>query len=206
MNAAFAFCAMVMVGSGTADFLQPISPSPENARPLPSPPLPSASMPSPPSQHPHLTGARQVHVMNQSIAHPLKMPIAPTDPGAFARNDLPQPPMQNYNATSPGTGWAGMAPRHDTASPTENGRRSSTQKPFDHYSTTPAVSPYTLLDANTNNGTVNTYSAYVRPLQEQERANHELSYEQNANNQPAPTYPPCFLNNGPYYPNYGAAR
>ena len=226
MHAAFAFCAFVMVGAPSPEFLQPISPTPDN------PPL---QMPCPPLSSPQATGVRPAPAMNEGMPEsnhaptyqPIgtrragapnqgamrkqRMPIAPTDPGALVRDDLPLPPTMNYAGTLPSRGMTGAGPRLSPADQAENsGRRASSQKPFDHYAATPTTSPYTLLGASTNNGTVNTYAAYVRPAMDQQQANQEFdraaSGMQNGPDQPAPTYPAYFLNSGPYYPNYGAAR
>ena len=258
MHAAFAFCALVMVGSGTPDFMEPISPAPDAApvqlptapaadmqagrlryeadetqagrlhykaddppRQLSCPPAPGdpasgagpapATDPAMPESNQAATyqhaGARPVQAMNQGGTRPPRMPMAPTDPGAFHREDLPLPPTMNYGSASPGSA---AGPRQDLAAMPQNSHHLPSQKAFDHYRPAPATSPYALLGASTNNGTVNTYAAYVRPAQEQQRANQQLERAANnsdsASDQPAPTYPPVFLNSGPYYPNYGAAR
>ena len=138
------------------------------------------------------------------------MPVAPTDPGAFSRDDLPLPPTMNYGAAAPRLGRQAPAPRAESAGMVDNGHRLPPHKAFDSYHPAPAVSPYMMLGAGTNNGTVNTYAAYVRPALDQQRANQEFERTatdlENSSDQPAPTYPPVFLNSGSYYPNYGAGQ
>jgi len=83
----------------------------------------------------------------------------------------------------------------------DNGSRRLPQKAFENYRPSPTVSPYTLLNATTDNGTVNPYMAYVRPAEEQQQFSQELGRAaSNAANQPAPVYPPVFQNYGSYYP------
>jgi hypothetical protein len=139
--------------------------------------------------------------MNEGAMRTSRMPIAPTDMRAFSRDDLPLPPTQNYAGTLPSTGLAGAGPRLTPAAPAENGnRRLPSQKPFENYRSPPAVGPYALLGANTNNGTLSPYMAYVRPAEEQQQVFDRASNSENAADQPAPSYPPAFLNYGTYYP------
>jgi hypothetical protein len=134
------------------------------------------------------------------------MPVAPTDPRAFTRDDLPQPPtMNNYAGTSPNAGRAGMGPRLNAVGTAENGgHRLPNQKAFENFRATPATSPFLLMDGPTNNGTVSAYAAYVRPAQQQQQQpNQEVDRTTNGlagPDQPAPSYPPAFLNYGSYYP------
>jgi hypothetical protein len=135
------------------------------------------------------------------------MPLAPTDPRALYRNDLPLPPTMNDADTLPSAKSAGLGVRRDTAGLADNGsHRFSNPKAFDNYRPAPATSPYLLLNSSTDNGTISTYTAYVRPAQDQQRASQELDAGsgilQNGGNPPPPTYPPVFQNYGSYYPNY----
>ena len=217
---------MVMVASGTPDFLEPISPS----RDEPTPPMlcPPVSGPQSAAARParaenerasgsnhaatsQQTGTRLARTTNEGVMRSQRMPMAPTDPNAFFRAELPLPPTMNYSGRSPSSGLAGAGQRLNAAGLAENSRRLSNQKPFEHYASPPTTSPYALLGASTNNGTVDPYTAYVRPAQEQQQqANQEFdrstSNAQNAPDQPAPVYPAVFLNNGAYYPSYGAGR
>ena len=133
------------------------------------------------------------------------MPLPPTDPRAFSYGDLPLPPTMNDAGTLPNAGM-GAEPRADSAGLAENsGRRLPGQKAFDHYNSAPATSPYLLLNNNTGNGTISTYTAYVRPAEDQQRANQE--FDRAATNAEGvvegtgPSYPPMFLNYHSYYPN-----
>ncbi len=133
------------------------------------------------------------------------MPVPPTDPRAFSREDLPQPPTMNYASTLPNAQRAGTGPRLNPAGQAENSVRHLTgQKVFDNYRPGPGTSPYLLLDGPSNNGTVSAYAAYVRPAQQQQQANQEFDRASgnsgNGLEQPAPSYPPAFLNYGSYYP------
>jgi hypothetical protein len=139
------------------------------------------------------------------------MPVPPTDPRAFARSDLPLPPTMNDSGMLPSTGRIGPAPRFDPVAQAENGgRRSSGQKVFDNYKASPTMSPFLMLDSPTSNGTVNAYTAYVRPAEDQQRANQEFDAEpgnlQNSASPPPPSYPPVFQNYSGYYPGYAAGR
>ena len=76
------------------------------------------------------------------------------------------------------------------------------QKVFENYRAAPTQSPYALLNASTDNGTINPYMAYVRPQQEQQANQSERGANDSGNmsDQPAPSYPPVFQNYGSYYP------
>ncbi len=211
MNAAFAFCAMVMIGSETPEFMEPIAPLPENPpQQLSGPQLtspqsigtrtarvvnermpgsnrittetaeflePISPLPEYPRQQlsgPHLTspqstGTRTAWAVNERIsgsnrittnqqisthaARPAnegvmrsrRMPVAPTDPNAFFRDDLPLPPTMNHSGALPSSGMAGAGQRLTAAAVAENSHRLSNQKPFDHYAVAPTTSPYALL-------------------------------------------------------------
>ena len=123
------------------------------------------------------------------------MPLPPTDPRVFFRDDLPVPPTMNYNSTFPVRGSTGAAaPRRAPAGPAEaNNRRLASQKPFDNYKPEPAVSPYLLLNTPTANGTISPYMVLVRPAQEQQQAGLQFggttSSAGSALNQSVPGYP-----------------
>jgi hypothetical protein len=143
--------------------------------------------------------------MNEEVMRPPRMPIPPTDPRAFSRTDLPLPPTMNDSGMLPSAARAGIGPRLNPALLAENGvRRSLPQKAFENFRPSPSVSPYALLNSNTDNGTINPYMAYVRPAEEQQQASQELERAPgksgNGANQPAPNYPPAFQNYGSYYP------
>lgn len=232
MNAAFAFCAMVMVGAGSSDFLEPIAPSPENP-PLQQPNSLLSNPQTPLLSKPQTeaTGERPTRAVLEGMSEPSpiatfqpparrpaqaytpgvmrtsRMPLAPTDPNALSREDFPLPPTMNHNSTSPGVGMTGTGQRLNSPGLAESGGyRAASQKPFGHYSSAPASSPYTLLSASTDNGTVNPYVAYVRPAQEQQQANQDIERAANGPNQTGPVYPAVFLNTSQYYPNYGVGR
>jgi hypothetical protein len=131
------------------------------------------------------------------------MPIAPTDPRAFSRADLPQPPTVNDSGMQSAAAMGGAGPRVNPALFAENSsHRPANQKAFEGYRSTPAISPYTLLNANTDNGTINPYVAYVRPAQERQQGDHDMERggTDGAADQPAPLYPPAFQNYGSYFP------
>jgi hypothetical protein len=139
--------------------------------------------------------------MNEQAMRPSRMPIAPTDPRAFSRTDLPQPPTVNDSGMQSAMATGGAGPRVNSALFAENSsHRATNQKAFEGYRSTPATSPYTLLNANTDNGTINPYTAYVRPAQEQQQAGHDMDRADGAADQPAPLYPPAFQNYGSYFP------
>ena len=166
MNATFAFCAIVITGWVSPGIEEPIAPSPET-----SPAQPSSRQPS----YALSTGARPTRAVNEGAMSPPRMPVPPTDPRAFFRGDLPVPPTMNYSSTFPSAGMAGAAPRHAAGGQADNsGRRLPSQKPFDNYKPAPAESPYLLLNCPTDNGTISPYMTYVRPAQEQQRANLEF--------------------------------
>ena len=129
------------------------------------------------------------------------MPVPPTDPRAFARDDLPMPPTMNDAGTLPSTAKAGAGLRPNPGLGETGSHRLPPQKVFDSYRPAPATSPYLLIDGPTNNGTISAYAAYVRPAQQQQQANQEFDRAGSALDQPAPTYPPSFLNYGSYYPS-----
>jgi hypothetical protein len=94
---------------------------------------------------------------------------------------------------------------------TENGgRHSGSQKSFDRYNPSPSTSPYAMLNASTADGTLNTYTAFVRPAQDQQRVNQDeeraLSVEEGGQPGPPPSYPPAFLNYGSYFPTTAPSR
>lgn len=201
MNVIFASCAIAVAGWVSPQFQEPIAPTPEKS---------PAKASSPQASNSQTTGTRPVQANSGGGARPLSMPLPPTDPRAFCRDDLPLPPTMNDAGTLPSRGMAGTGPRRDASGQAENGgRRSQSQKAFSSYNVTPAVSPYMLLSSPTANGTISPYMAYVRPIQEQQRASQELdraaSNAGGGGDQPAP-YPPVFQNYGTYFPNYDAGR
>ena len=218
MNALFAFCTIVMAGAVSpgfgdtdspamaggvvAELREPIAPARENL------PVPSFSQQS----RQQSTSARPARTTNEGVKCMPAMPVPPTDPRAFARNDLPLPPTMNDSRMSSNTGRIGAGLRGSPAGLAENaGRRLPSQKPFENYRPSPPPSPYLLLDAPSNNGTVNAYTAYVRPAQEQQRASQQQFDDaaggtENAGYQPAPVFPPAFQNYGSYYPSYATGR
>ena len=102
----------------------------------------------------------------------------------------------NANTTSGTSATSVSSPGDSIGSPVA--------RPFDSYSNPPAISPYMLLNSNTDNGTISTYNAYVRPALSQQQA------IQNENLVPAgpvaPSYPPVFLSQGQYVPNLPAGH
>jgi len=199
MNSAFAFCAIAIVGWGSPDLDAPTS---TQRQTQPSQALRSQQYPS------QTTAPRQDRsYVGMPIRAPQRMPLPPTDPRAFVGDNLPLPPTMNDAGTVPGEGMVGMPPRRDFQAANDSGdHRYRTSRPFDHYRQGPTVSPYQLLDASTGGGTVNTYMAYVRPMQEQQRAVQDYDRMEAAGDQPAPVYPRVFQNYGSYYPQYSAAR
>ena len=194
MNPVFAFCAIGIVGWVSPEFAQPISPSREN-RPVQA-------------SYYQSVAPRPAWTTNEGAMRQSRMPAPPTDPGTLSRSDLPLPPTMNDAGVMPNAGMAGSRPRHDPAGPSENGTgRSPGQRPFDHYKPSPATSPYLLLNSTTNNGTISTYNAYVRPAKEhnQERDGAANNLE-DGSDQPGPVYPRFFQNYGSYYPDYAAGR
>ena len=142
--------------------MEPIAPMPEN-----SPPriLPAAEKLPQRQSHPQLADARPARAANEEFVRPMRMPVAPTDPRVFSRSDLPLPPTMSDSGMLPST----VRPRLNTAVSGDNGgRRLPPQKVFENYRAAPTQSPYALLNASTDNGTINPYMAYVRPQQEQQ--------------------------------------
>ena len=89
------------------------------------------------------------------------------------------------------------------------GRGPSNQKPYANVRPAPATSPYMLLDGSTNNGTIDPYTAYVRPAEQQQQqqqsgqdSGRAMQRTDEPDDQPAPYFPPAFLNYGSYYPSY----
>ena len=140
--------------------------------------------------------------MNEEVAHLSRMPLPPTDPRGYSRTELPLPPTMNDSGMLPNTGRFGLGPHLNPAGLAENSSRHALpQKAFENYRQSPSVSPYALLNASTDNGTISPYMSYVRPAEEQQQASQEMDRAtNNAANQPAPTYPPVFQNYGSYYP------
>jgi hypothetical protein len=162
---------------------------------------------------PQAGGARPpARPANATFRRPSRMPFAPTDPRALADDNIPLPPTQNETEYLPSAGNGGPQRYNSPAIVVSNaGNRSGAQKSFDHYNPNPSASPYMMLNASSANGTVNTYTAYVRPAEEQQRANQEeeramSNLEGVAQPGPIPSYPPAFLNYGTYYPNYAGGR
>ena len=185
MNATLAFCAIAVAGWVSPGTEEPIAPLPENLDLQPSSQQLSHSQP---------TSTRPARERNEGAASQRRMPAAPTDPRVFFRDDLPVPPTMNYNNTFPVRGTTGaLATRRAPAgSADNNNRRLASQKPFDNYQSTPAVSPYLRLNSPTANGTISPYMVYVRPAQEQQQAGLQFggmtSSAGGTVNQPAPGY------------------
>jgi len=183
---------MVLTGWVSPELGDPIAPIPENIPLL-------QVQPQPTRVHPART-------MNEEAMRPSNMPLPPTDPRAYSRTELPLPPTMNGSGMLPTTGRIGLGPRlvNPAGLADNGGRRLPPQKPFETYRPSPSVSPYALLNANTDNGTVNPYMSYVRPAEEQQQVSQELDRAASNTgipaNQPAPYYPPVFQNYGSYYP------
>lgn len=199
MNAIIGICGIAMLGWAGPDFMEPISPVPEKPSTQPSY-----------SQHAYhqTSGIRPAQPMNTGSGHRPKMPFAPTDPRTLAGEDFPLPPTMNGDGRSPNPVRAGPELRFRPADLARNGsHHTSNQKPFAQYNSGPTTSPYALLNASTADGTVSTYINYVRPAQDQERANQELDQAAGASEeQVAPSYPRVFQNYGAYYPGYTTGR
>ncbi len=207
MNAMFAFCGIVIAGWVSPDLAEPIAPMPESSTAQPS--RPQATRLQPSRQQPsysQLAGTRPAQAMNQGSSRGQRMPMAPTDPRTFSNVDLPMPPTMNDSGQLPGSGMAGNGLNRDLVGPSENTSRRSNQKAFANYRPGPTTSPYQLLDSTTDNGTVNSYTNYVRPAEERQQAQQEFDRTMSNDDQPAPVYPRAFLNYGSYYPGYGAGR
>jgi hypothetical protein len=158
MNTTLGFCAIVLAGWVSPELAEPERPLALNLSTQPALPQPTPKQPQ--------------WTMNRNAMRPLTMPLPPTDPRAFLRNDLPLPPTANCAGTLPGGENLGPAQRHDPAGPPASaGRSSAGQKPFENVKPTPTTSPYLLLYSSTNNGTISPYAAYVRPAQQQEQLN-----------------------------------
>lgn len=117
----------------------------------------------------------------------------------FGSPQNPSPYFLVYgNAAYPVNATSGTSATTSVTSPGGN-IGSPAAKPFDSYTPAPATSPYMLMNSNTDNGTISTYNAYVRPALAQQQAiqNENL----NAAGPVAPSYPPVFLSQGQYVPN-----
>jgi hypothetical protein len=194
MSSTIAFCAIVIAGWGSPELGESVSAPRDDLRPQrlgPQQSNPQSAMP------------RSDRLMNEGVMRPQRMPLPPTDPRAFVGDNLPLPPTMNDAGTLPGAGKVGSGLRHDLTGLAENGdHRFPSAKAFEHYRPAPAVSPYQLINSNTSDGTISPYMAYVRPAQDQQRANQELDRMGDAVDQPAPAYPRVFQNYGSYYPSY----
>jgi hypothetical protein len=133
-----------------------------------------------------------------------RMPFPPTDPRALSGENFPLPPTMNENGFLPG---AAAGPHSNAAGLAQS--HSAPQKPFSHYSPPPGTSPYMMLNASTADGTVNTYTAYVRPALDQQRENQAADRawsRMDDDDTPPAYYPPAFMNLGSYYPSYTYTR
>ena len=159
------------------DFTEPASPIPEILPREQSQPQPIHARPAP--------------AMNEEVAHLSRMPLPPTDPRGLSRTELPLPPTMNDSGMLPNTGRFGLGLHLNPPGQAENSSRHALpQKAFENYRQSPSVSPYALLNASTDNGTISPYMSYVRPAEEQQQASQEMDRAtNNAANQPAPTLP-----------------
>jgi len=128
------------------------------------------------------------------------MPLAPTDPRMFSDSELPPPPTLDGSGMSMPVARVAAAPHYGQAGQENGNSRSSGQKPFERYNPTPGPSPYLLLDSTTNNGTISTYAAFVKPALDRQRSSDNIGDDVPAG-QGTPSYPPAFLNQGQYYPS-----
>jgi hypothetical protein len=205
MNVIFAFCGVAILGWVSPDSGQPVAPLPERSLRDNLPAQPTSQPVSPQRTYPQAVAARPPQVANEGFVRQPRMPVPPTDPRTYSYGNLPLPPTMNDSGMLPSGGMAPLGPRVNSGATAENGgHRPSNQKAFEHYRAEPAVSPYTLLNSNTDNGTINPYMAYVRPAQEQQQANQDFdraaSNSDGGANQPAPGYMRAFQNYGAYYP------
>ena len=198
MNAMLALYGIVLAGWVGPEITEPISPTTEIR-----PEKPARQQQS----HPQSAVARPIRTMSEGATRQPRMPVPPTDPRTYAYGNLPLPPTMNDSGMLPETGMGGMGPRNDLAASAENGgRRRPTKRLLTVTGPAPATSPFMLLNSTTNNGTINPYTAYVRPVQDQQRVSQEMDQAENAADQPAAVYPRAFQNYGSYFPDYGAGR
>src|SRR5208283_165649 len=158
MNAIIGICGIVMLGWVSPEYGELVS-QPREKLPI----QPTYSQ----QAYPQTVGTRPTQSINGGVRRRPKMPLAPTDPRAYISDDLPLPPTMNDDSIVSGAMRAGPEPRFIPAGLAENrNRRLPNQKPFSQYNSGPGVSPYNLLNAGTNDGTVSTYMSYVRPAQD----------------------------------------
>jgi hypothetical protein len=211
MNAVIAFCGLAAAGWVSPDLSQPIAPTRDS---IPSQPSYSTQTYSPSNyprpSYPQASSRPVGRPSSGAVRRSSRIPFAPTDPRASSNENIPLPPTSSDPSYLPSAGNGGPAEHIGSQQMAENGgRHAGSQKAFDRYTSPPATSPYAMMSGSTADGTVDRYSAYVRPALDQQRVNQEderalSNIEGGMQPGPAPYYPPAFLNYGSYFPGYSA--